>query len=144
GYSTSVEHVPVAFELLFTRMERLGPIWRIARAMCALADRTMAGWLAEHSYDAVVSTYPLASQCLGRLRERGLCPATTVTYLTDPAAHRSWVHPVVDVHLTVTAATAAQGHRDYGVPMVAAGQLVPARFTDPIPAWQITRLRREL
>jgi processive 1,2-diacylglycerol beta-glucosyltransferase len=144
GYSGSVEHVPFAFELLFSRMEHHGPIWRIARAMCTLADGTVAGWLADGAYDAVVSTYPLASQSLGRLRERGLCPPSTVTYLTDPAAHCSWVHPAVDVHLTVTEATAAQGRRDYGLPMVAAGPLVPARFTEPVPALEMSRLRREL
>jgi UDP-N-acetylglucosamine:LPS N-acetylglucosamine transferase len=144
GYSTSVDHLPGAFELLFSRMERLGPIWRIATAMCTLADRVVARWLGEHSYDAVVSTYPLASQSLGRLREQGLCRFPIVTYLTDPAAHRSWVHPAVDMHLTVTEATAEQGRRDYAVPMAAAGPLVPARFTAPIPAEQIEQLRREL
>lgn len=144
GYSTSVDHVPGAFELLFTRMERLGPVWRIATAMCTLADRAVAGWLAARPYDAVVSTYPLASQALGRLREQGLCPMPLATYLTDPAAHRSWVHPAVDVHLTVTPATAAQGRREYAVPMTAAGPLVPGRFTASIPAAQIDGLRREL
>jgi UDP-N-acetylglucosamine:LPS N-acetylglucosamine transferase len=144
GYSGSVDYVPFAFQLLFSRMEHRGAIWRIARAMCSLADATVAGWLADQSYDAVVSTYPLASQCLGRLRERGICPAPTVTYLTDPAVHCSWVHPAVDVHLTVTEATAEQGRRDYGLPMTAGGPLVPARFTDPIPPLELSRLRREL
>ena len=144
GYSTSVDHLPSAFEFLFTRMERLGRIWRIATAICTRADRAVAGWLAESDYHAVVSTYPLASQSLGRLREQGRCPFPLVTYLTDPAAHRSWIHPAVDMHLTVTGATAEQGRRDYGVPMVAAGPLVPERFTAPIPAAQVERLRREL
>jgi UDP-N-acetylglucosamine:LPS N-acetylglucosamine transferase len=54
------------------------------------------------------------------------------------------VHPAVDVHLTVTDATAEQGRRDYGLPMTAAGPLVPARFTEPIPALELSRLRREL
>jgi UDP-N-acetylglucosamine:LPS N-acetylglucosamine transferase len=144
GYSTSVDHVPVAFELLFARVERRGPVWRIMRAMCALGDRTVAGWLAAAPYDAVVSTYPMASQCLGGLRERGLCPAPLVTYLTDPAAHRSWVHPAVDRHVTVTEATAAQGRRDYDLSMVAGGPLVPERFTKPVPAGEVGALRTEL
>jgi UDP-N-acetylglucosamine:LPS N-acetylglucosamine transferase len=98
----------------------------------------------EHSYDAVVSTYPLASQCLGDLRERALCTAPVVTYLTDPAAHVSWVHRAVDRHITVTPATAEQGERDYSLPMTAGGPLVPARFTRPVPATEIRRLRAEL
>jgi UDP-N-acetylglucosamine:LPS N-acetylglucosamine transferase len=144
GYSTTVAHVPAAFELLFARVERRGPVWRIMRALCALGDRTVAGWLASAPYDAVVSTYPMASQCLGGLRERGLCPAPLLTYLTDPAAHRSWVHPAVDQHVTVTEATAAQGRRDYDVPMTAVGPLVPARFTRPVPPAEVAALRSEL
>jgi UDP-N-acetylglucosamine:LPS N-acetylglucosamine transferase len=67
-----------------------------------------------------------------------------MTYLTDPAAHVSWVHRAVDLHLTVTQATAEQGLRDYGLPMVAVGPLVPDRFTRRVPAAEVSRLRREL
>ena len=144
GYSTSVDHVPAAFQLLFSRLEHRGLVWRVARALTAMADRTVSGWLAGGGYDAVVSTYPLASQCLGNLRERGLCPAPLLTYLTDPAAHRSWIHPAVDRHLTVTEATAAQGRRAYDLPMAAGGPLVPDRFARPVPATEVSALRREL
>jgi len=55
-------------------------------------------WVQHGRYDAVVSTYPLASQTLGGLKARGCIDGPLVTYLTDPAAHRTWVHEHVDVH----------------------------------------------
>jgi UDP-N-acetylglucosamine:LPS N-acetylglucosamine transferase len=129
GYTGTVTHVPLAFEFLFRRLERRALCWQAERVICARAQRTVAAWAAGLRADVVVSTYPLASQTLGELRAAGRLPATVITYLTDPAAHVSWVHPAVDRHLTVTAATAAQGAADYGLPFTVAGPLVPARFS---------------
>jgi processive 1,2-diacylglycerol beta-glucosyltransferase len=141
GYTTSVDHVPGAFQLLFSRIEHEGPIWRIARALCARGADRVSSWLEDGDYDVVVSTYPLASQALGDLRARGLCRVPVVTYLTDPAAHRCWVHPAVDRHLTVTSATAEQGTAAYGVALTPAGPLVPRRFGLTLPRAELVRLR---
>ena len=94
--------------------------------------------------DVVVSTYPLASQILGDLRGAGGCAVPVLTYLTDPAAHVSWVHPAVDAHLTVTAATAVQGPAAYGVRCTVAGPLVPARFAGRAGPAELAALRAEL
>jgi UDP-N-acetylglucosamine:LPS N-acetylglucosamine transferase len=51
--------------------------------------------------DAVVSTYPLASQALGRLRRTGRITAPVVTFLTDMSVHRLWVAEGVDAHLAL-------------------------------------------
>jgi processive 1,2-diacylglycerol beta-glucosyltransferase len=144
GYSTSVDKVPFVFELLFQRTELRGPVWRGMRWITGLGNRTVTRWFREGGYDLVVSTYPMSTQCIGGLRERGVIDVPVVTYLTDPAAHRSWVHPAVDHHVTVTQATADHGLADYGVPMVAGGPLVPARFTRPVPAAELERAAAEL
>lgn len=144
GYTTSVDHVPGAFQLLFSRIEHEGPIWRITRALCARGTDRIRAWLADGDYDLVLSTYPLASQVLGDLRASGECGVPVVTYLTDPAAHRCWVHEAVDRHLTVTRATAEQGEAAYGVPLTASGPLVPGRFAEPVPPAEVARLRHEL
>jgi processive 1,2-diacylglycerol beta-glucosyltransferase len=144
GYTASVDHVPGAFQLLFSRIEHEGPIWRIARALCRRGAARILSWLAEGTYDLVVSTYPLASQALGDLRAAGQVRIPVITYLTDPAAHRCWVHPAVDRHLTVTHATAEHGTAAYGVPLAAAGPLVPGRFAEPLSKPEIARLRDEL
>jgi processive 1,2-diacylglycerol beta-glucosyltransferase len=144
GYTTTVEWAPVAFEALFRGLERRGPLWWAEQQLCAYAARTVARWAAEFRPDAVVSTYPPASQAVGALRADGRLAAPTYTYLTDPAVHVSWLHPAVDRHLTVTAATAAHGAAAYGVALEAAGPLVPERFAQRLPAGEVAALRDEL
>jgi UDP-N-acetylglucosamine:LPS N-acetylglucosamine transferase len=144
GYTASVGHVPLAFEFLFSRLERRGLLWQAEQLVCRSGERTVSRWVAEDRPDLVVATYPLAAQCLGTLRADGRLRVPLLTYLTDPAAHRSWLHPAADGHLTVTAATAVQGTADYGVPMTVAGPLVPARFGEVVPPWRLSALRREL
>jgi processive 1,2-diacylglycerol beta-glucosyltransferase len=144
GYSVSVGHAPFAFELMFRRLEHRGLLWRTEQRVCRSGERAVLDWLAADRPDVVVSTYPLAAQCLGELRAGGRLRAPLLTYLTDPAVHRSWVHPAADLHLTVTAATAAQGEADYGLPMTVAGPLVPARFGAAPPPARLAALRAEL
>src|SRR5690242_14008051 len=50
GYTTSVDHVPGAFELLFRRIEHEGPVWRIARTLCALGGKRLTAWLEDGDY----------------------------------------------------------------------------------------------
>lgn len=144
GYCLTVDRAPLVFERLFTALERSGLARRAMLEVCRSGERGVGRWLAEGDYSAAVSTYPLASQVLGQLRRRGLAPMPLVTYLTDPAAHRSWIHSDIDVHLTVTAATAERGAAAYGIPMTAAGPLVPSRFAVPVPPRRVRELRTEL
>ena len=48
----------------------------------------------------VVSTYPLASQALGRLRRSGRLTAPAAAFMTDPSIHPLCIAPGIDVHLT--------------------------------------------
>jgi UDP:flavonoid glycosyltransferase YjiC (YdhE family) len=127
-YAPTVQYLPAVFDGLFRRLERPGTLRRLARWTSALARPQMARWAA--GADAVVSTYPLAGQTLGDLRRDGLVPGTSITYLTDPAAHVLWCHPDVDLHLTVTRATARDAAR-YGVTAEVAGPLCAPGFGHP-------------
>jgi UDP-N-acetylglucosamine:LPS N-acetylglucosamine transferase len=142
GYRLSIGYAPAFFDWLFANLERTGWVRRVALWLCRLAQRAVLRWVDDH--DVVVSTYMLASQTLGQLKEGALVDATLVTFLTDPAVHRTWVHPAVEHHLTVTEATAGMGQLVYGTPMQAVGGLVSPRFTPaPDPA-QREELRAEL
>ena len=142
GYTATVNRVPALFDWIFQRLEDSRLMLGAADLLCRVAGRRLGAALA--GADVVVSTYPLASRSLGQLVDRGRLDVPTVTYLTDPAPHRTWVHPSVDLHLTVTAATAAVGRRQYGVAMAAAGPLVPPAFSSPVRRLQRQRLRNEL
>jgi glycosyltransferase involved in cell wall biosynthesis len=142
GYRLSVGYAPAFFDWMFAHLEHTGWVQRIALGLCRMAQRYVLRWVGDH--DVVVSTYMLASQTLGQLKEAGLLDATLVTFLTDPAVHRLWVHPAVDHHVTVTEATARMGHLVYRTPMQAVGGLVSPRFAyQPDPAHR-HRLRAEL
>jgi processive 1,2-diacylglycerol beta-glucosyltransferase len=144
GYLSTVERIPSAFEFLYERLERKGGWWRAEAVLLGLGVSTLAGWVDEFRPDVVVAMYPPAVQTLGMLRESGRVPVPAISYLTDPAAHVSWLHPALDVHATVTSATARQAAADYGVDCTVAGPLVPARFSvRPGPA-RLAALRREV
>lgn len=144
GYTSTVGYVPFAFEYLFRRLEHPGLLWRVERAVCASGAPLVRSWVAEVEPDVVVSTYPMATQCLGDLRAAGIVGVPLVTYLTDPAVHASWLHPATDLHLTVTEAAAAQGRARYGIDAVAAGPLVPERFATPLGLERLVALREEI
>jgi processive 1,2-diacylglycerol beta-glucosyltransferase len=144
GYVVAVDRVPLAFEALFGGLERRSFLWRVEQRVCAYATRTMSRWVAEFRPEAVVATYPPAGQAVGAMRADGRLAVPAFTYLTDPAVHVSWLHPAVDRHLTVTAATAEHGAATYGAALEAAGPLVPERFAQRLSAGELTALRGEL
>ena len=143
GYEFSAGRTPRVFDWLFRCEERDSVVHSLTMYLCRLAGRDMAEWVGE-GYDVVVTTFPFAAQSLGMLKEDGRLTAPTVCYLTDPAPHRLWVHPSIDVHLTVTQATATEGSDRYGVPMAAAGPLAPSAFAEPADAGERSALRAEL
>jgi UDP-N-acetylglucosamine:LPS N-acetylglucosamine transferase len=141
GYLATSRRAPYAFEAMFRGSERGGSSLQGFRYLAHLGCAEVGRWIAAGNHDVVVSTYPPSSQCLGELRGRGECAVPALTYVTDPAVHRAWVHRAVDVHMAVTQASAEQGSRDHGVPVVAAGPLVPTAFAT---AARREQLRRDL
>jgi UDP-N-acetylglucosamine:LPS N-acetylglucosamine transferase len=143
GYTISVGKAPGFFEWLFKRLEQPGWVQSVALGLCRYAGGQVRQWT-DSGYGVVVSTYPLASQTLGQLKAANNLGAAVVTYLTDPAVHRLWVHPAVDHHLTVTEATADLGLHVYHTPMQHVGGLVDKAFSACPLAEQRQRVRAEL
>ncbi len=140
-YGPMIQHAPRFFHWLFAGIEHRRWVRFAVVSFCKLAEHAVRAWTA--GADVVVSTYPLASQTLGELRAAGRLDAPAVTFLTDPAAHRLWCHPSVDLHLAVTAATVADGDR-YGVALHAVGALTQPRFSQPLSLADRSRIRRDL
>jgi UDP-N-acetylglucosamine:LPS N-acetylglucosamine transferase len=142
GYPASIRFRPGVLEWLFTSAERATWMAILLNGMCWLARRRVRAWASDASL--VVSTFPFASQTLGQLAQAGVLRVPTVTYLTDPAPHRLWLHSAVEHHLTVTPATAAVGLRDYQVRMRPVGALVGAAFSHRHTRQDRARLRLSL
>jgi UDP-N-acetylglucosamine:LPS N-acetylglucosamine transferase len=77
---------------------------------------------------AVVSTYPMASQVLGRLRRSGRLTTPVITFLTDMSVHRLWVADGVDAHLALHEVAADQARRLGGRGVQVSGPAVPPAF----------------
>ncbi|GAA1814231.1 glycosyltransferase [Planosporangium flavigriseum] len=76
----------------------------------------------------VLSTYPLASQLLGRLRQEGRLTAPAATFLTDMSVHPLWVAPGVDAHLALHPVPATQARSLGARNTVVAGAAVAPGF----------------
>jgi len=79
---------------------RLAPLRKAGTAgLDRLTRGRFAAHLAAHPADVVVSTYPLWSEVLGRMRLGGALSSPAVSAITDLAALRRWAHPGIDLHL---------------------------------------------
>lgn len=79
--------------------------------------------------DAVVSTYNLASQALGRLVHSGRIDIPVATYVTDPGAHPYWVTSDVTTHFVVTPDTVERLVQVGADQVIATGPLVRPDFS---------------
>ena len=108
-YVSGMRHAPMFWgRLLDSCADGVGAAGT-AMALDRLTDRTAA--LIGDPPHAVVSTYPLVSQLLGRLRRSGALAAPVISYLTDPAVHPLWWHPGVDLVLAPSPSMTGQALR---------------------------------
>ncbi|MFP5364263.1 MAG: MGDG synthase family glycosyltransferase [Thermoleophilia bacterium] len=90
----------LAFNAGYQLATRVAPLQQAGTAaLDRLARRGFTASLREHPADVVVSTYPLWSQLLGRMRADGALRTPVVSAITDLAALELWVHPAIDLHL---------------------------------------------
>jgi processive 1,2-diacylglycerol beta-glucosyltransferase len=88
------------FDLEYALITHVAPVRRFASWLAErLGGRGMRRAVAAARADVVVSTYPGATEVLGRLRLRGELDVPLVSAITDLAALRYWAHPGVDLHL---------------------------------------------
>jgi UDP-N-acetylglucosamine:LPS N-acetylglucosamine transferase len=91
---------------------------------------------------AVVSTYPLASQALGRLRLAGELRAPAIAVLTDPSVHPLCVAPGVDLHLAPNEEAAEIVRLVHGLPAAANAPIVDPAFRPARDADEVLAARR--
>jgi UDP-N-acetylglucosamine:LPS N-acetylglucosamine transferase len=88
------------FDLSYRLITDVAPTrWFAARLTQWLAARPIRRAVLERDPDAVISTYPGATEVLGDLRRQGKITVPVVSAITDLAALRYWAHPGVDLHL---------------------------------------------
>jgi UDP-N-acetylglucosamine:LPS N-acetylglucosamine transferase len=106
-YRALVTRAPGAYGLAMSAWQRHPRFFERLTAVGAGAyERPLAALVARVRPDAVVSTYNLAGQALGRMRADGRLRAPLTGYVTDPGAHRYWVAAGADAHLAPLEQTA--------------------------------------
>jgi len=109
GAETVLERAPWLYDIQYWLVAR----WRPSRALggalaMALGARGVRGLIARERPDVIVSTYPGATEVLGRLRRAGHVTAPCASAITDLAALRWWAHPDIDLHLITHAESRAE------------------------------------
>jgi UDP-N-acetylglucosamine:LPS N-acetylglucosamine transferase len=129
GYEFELKHLPSAYEAtyrLWSRLPWLCPL--VTWLVTVLTRRRVLRWVREFRAAIVVSTYPLATLCLGRLRTTRRLAIPTVNFITDFGVHPLWVHAGVDVNLAVHDAPARRAATRTGKAAVACGPVVSDAF----------------
>lgn len=127
AYAVQLRAAPESWERLFTALDRRRSLAAATQALSGLATRRVVRTLPQ-DVAAIVSTYPLAGQVLGRLRRHGLLHAPVVTYLTDMSVHPLWVAEGVDTHLALHPVAADQARRLGAADVRVAGPAVRPAF----------------
>ncbi|MFC4105885.1 MGDG synthase family glycosyltransferase [Micromonospora zhanjiangensis] len=140
GYARQLAAAPRTWEWLAGGLDRHETLAALAGRLTALAaGRRVDGVLAPPPA-LVVSTYPLASQALGRLRRTGRLAVPVVTFLTDMSVHRLWVADGVDTHLALHEVAGEQARGLGGRDVRVTGPAVSAAFR---PAYSAGERRRD-
>jgi UDP-N-acetylglucosamine:LPS N-acetylglucosamine transferase len=129
AYKRQLALVPRTWGWMY-QIEQRPWITRRTVDLAALAERAMLRTVGPDTV-AVVSTYYLASQVLGRLRRKGRLDAPVVTYLTDMSVHPIWVAEGVDTHLSIHTVAAEQAKALGGSDIRVIAPAVRSAFADP-------------
>jgi UDP-N-acetylglucosamine:LPS N-acetylglucosamine transferase len=129
GYEFELKHIPSVYDMTYRLWYRVpwlcGPVgWLIT----LLTRRRLLRWVRHDRADVVVSTYPLATGTLGRLRAAGRLKVAVVNFITDFGVHPMWVHHGIDINLAVHRHPATAAGRRSGRPSVACGPVVSDAF----------------
>ncbi|HEX9338953.1 MAG TPA: glycosyltransferase [Pseudonocardiaceae bacterium] len=107
AYRKQLDIAPGSWEWLLNMLQRRKRMTALTIWLAASASKAMRRALGS-DVDAVVCTYPLASQVAMRLRRRGKLSASVITYLTDPSVHPLWLAEGTDLYLAAHPEIAAQ------------------------------------
>lgn len=101
-YGTAISLTPWLQQLWYEAVARCGAVrWFYSHVLGAWAARALAARIATSAPDAIVSTYPLGSAGLGRLRRTGVLEVPVTAVLCDVAPHAFWIYKGVDRYAVV-------------------------------------------
>lgn len=127
-YSAMVRYVPWLYELIYRIFFVPHRVQPTASPAVRLALPQLRRVVAQYQPDATISTFHLAAQALGELRQRGQLPVPSIVVLVDFAVHKLWLHPGTDLYLCTHPAAAEAVRAALGKAARATGPVVPGGF----------------
>jgi processive 1,2-diacylglycerol beta-glucosyltransferase len=143
AYARQLSAAPATWGRLLHAVERPDRVAAVIRLSYRLAADRMLTAVGPDAA-AVVSTYPLASQVLGRLRQDGRLAAPVAAVMTDPSVHPLCVAAGADVHLAPGRPCAAELTRRFGGPVATVSALVHPDFRPARDRAEVAAIRRRL
>ena len=100
GYRVQLRFMPWTYTAFYFVLEHVVPVrWAVRRLLYVCGSRSLARSIAQHEPDVVVSTYPVITVVLARLRRMGAVRCPTVATITDLTGLFFWAQPGIDTHL---------------------------------------------
>lgn len=122
GYCSQVQHEPRSLATVFAFTSHKIGAGSVRVLMGSLyAGRLYRKVLSKEDPGLVISTYPLVTAALGRLRKDGRLRAPAVAVISDYGVHPLWISPDTDLHLVVSECSLELAE-------TAGGNAVPIRF----------------
>jgi UDP-N-acetylglucosamine:LPS N-acetylglucosamine transferase len=133
GYRVQLRFMPWTYTVFYWLLEHVWPMrWLVRRLLYLFGSRPLARSIAAHQPDVVVSTYPVITVVLARLRHTGVVRCPAVATITDLTGLFFWAQPGIDTHLVCygeSVATveriAGQGSAHLVNPLISAEFLTP-------------------
>lgn len=129
AYRFQLRRAPWSYDVTYKLWPKFPLLCRaFTVVLTVLTGRQQLRWIREFKPDVVVTTYPLASLVLGRMRLQRRVTIPAVTFVTDFAVHPLWVHPGIDLTLCVHSQAATVATERTGRHARAPGPMVAERF----------------
>ena len=114
GYCSQVQRTPRTLGVIFAVTSRRAGAGAVRLVVGLLYANRLLGLLNKERPGVVISTYPLVTAALGRLRAKGKLRVPVVAVVADYGVHPLWVVPDVDLHLVVSGRSAELAARAGG------------------------------
>lgn len=131
GYCSQVQRTPRTLGVIFAVTSRRAGAGAVRLVVGLLCANRLLGLLDKERPGVVISTYPLVTAALGRLRAKGKLRVPVVAIVADYGVHPLWVVPDVDLHLVVSGRSAELAARAGGEAALVRMPVDPAFYQAP-------------
>jgi UDP-N-acetylglucosamine:LPS N-acetylglucosamine transferase len=125
GYAAMLNRAPWLYDQIFQAFFVPRNHWQPSTSpLVTLAARRLQLVVTACQPSAVVSTFHLAGQAAGWLRQRGRLAVPSVVVITEPASHALWAHPGTDLFVCPYPWVAEDARRATKKPALVTGPVV--------------------